>query len=43
MNEQNYTTSFTVDQTPEEVFAAINNVRGWWTGEIEGDTDKTGR
>ncbi|MCI0708798.1 MAG: SRPBCC domain-containing protein [Chloroflexi bacterium] len=38
----NYTTSFLVDQTPEEVFAAINNVRGWWTGEIEGSTDKLG-
>jgi hypothetical protein len=42
MSDQNYTTSFIVDQTPEEVFAAINNVRGWWTGEIEGDTDKLG-
>lgn len=42
MNDQNYTTAFLVDQTPEEVFAAINNVRGWWSGEIEGDTDKLG-
>jgi len=39
MKSQNYTTSFSVDQTPEEAFAAINNVRGWWSGEIEGSTN----
>lgn len=39
---QSYTTSFTVDQTPEEVFAAINNVRGWWSEVIEGSTDTPG-
>jgi hypothetical protein len=42
MSDQNYTTSFTVDQSPEEVFAAVNNVRGWWSEEIEGSTDKLG-
>ena len=42
MNDQSLTTSFTVDQTPEEAFDAINNVRGWWSGEIDGRTDQLG-
>jgi hypothetical protein len=42
MKQQDLTTSFTVDQTPEEAFAAINNVRGWWSGDVEGDTGKLG-
>lgn len=40
--DQNYSTTFTVDQTPAEVFAAINNVRGWWSEEVEGNPDKLG-
>ncbi|MBL0371174.1 SRPBCC domain-containing protein [Rhizobium sp. KVB221] len=42
MTEHSFTTNFTVDQTPEAVFAAINNVRGWWSEEIDGSTDKLG-
>jgi len=42
MTEQNYTTSFTVDQTPEEVFAAVANPRAWWSEDIDGETDRVG-
>ena len=28
-----------MDQTPEEAFAAITNARGWWSENIDGDTD----
>jgi hypothetical protein len=42
MKIQDYTTSFAVDQSPEQVFAAVNNVRGWWSGDIDGRTDKLG-
>lgn len=42
MSEQHYTTSFTVNQSAEDVFAAVNNVRGWWSEDLEGHTDKLG-
>jgi hypothetical protein len=42
MKNQDFTVSFMVDQSPEEVFAAINNPHTWWTGEFEGTSDKLG-
>jgi hypothetical protein len=41
-DDKNYTTSFAVDESPEAVFAAVNNVRAWWSGEFEGSTGKLG-
>lgn len=42
MTSQSFATSFVVDQTPAEVFAAITNVSGWWTGEIDGSAERVG-
>ena len=40
MKTSDFTTTISVDQTPQEAFNAINNVRDWWPGEIEGNTTK---
>src|SRR5262249_26114871 len=40
MNNQDFSTSFVVDNPPAEVYHAINNVRGWWSENIEGATDQ---
>jgi hypothetical protein len=40
MEIPDFTTTLLVDQTPEQAFKAITNVRGWWSEEIEGDTEK---
>lgn len=42
MSTQDFSISFLVDQTPEEAFEAINNVRAWWIDEIEGSSEKLG-
>jgi hypothetical protein len=42
MTDRNYTTTFTVNEDPNAVFAAINNVRGWWSEDIEGYTTNAG-
>jgi Activator of Hsp90 ATPase homolog 1-like protein len=40
MATSNFTTTILVDETPSAVFNAVNNVSGWWQGEIEGSSNK---
>lgn len=42
MSGQDFTTSFTVGQTPQQAFEAITNVRGWWSEDISGGTARVG-
>lgn len=39
MNSQDFSITLTVDQSAQEAFNAVNNVRGWWSEEIEGSTE----
>lgn len=42
MDDQNFAITFSVENTPEQAFDAVINVRGWWSEEIEGDSGKPG-
>lgn len=42
MTTNNYHTSITVDATAQEAFDCINNVTGWWTENLEGESQKQG-
>ncbi len=42
MNTTDLSFTVTVDQDPDQVFAAINDVRSWWAGDIDGPTDVLG-
>ncbi|GGM96372.1 activator of HSP90 ATPase [Dyadobacter beijingensis] len=41
-NASDFSVSFTVGKSPAEAFRAINQVSGWWSEEVEGETDREG-
>ncbi len=42
MIPQDFTTTLLLGNTPEEVYAAINNVRDWWTENTDGGSHRIG-
>src|SRR5687768_5611138 len=40
MTNKDFTTTLLVDQTPTEVFNAINKPHNWWPGEFTGSAEK---
>lgn len=40
MASLDYSTTLLVDQAPEEVFKAINNVPAWWNPDMKGKSEK---
>ena len=46
MKQQDFTTSILVEQSPEDAYNAILNVRAWWSGlyneSFEGSSEKVG-
>ena len=42
MDNKDFTSTITVNKSPEEAFRSIKNFRGWWSEDIEGATDEVG-
>jgi uncharacterized protein YndB with AHSA1/START domain len=42
MKNRDFALTLVVDQTPEEVFAAVTNVRGWWSQGLVGRSAAVG-
>lgn len=41
-DDRGYTLEVVVERSPSEVFAAVVDVRGWWSQNIQGDTETAG-
>src|SRR3954453_13031022 len=38
MNDESYRTTVLVDATPDRAYDAVNDVRGWWSQDLDGRT-----
>lgn len=43
MENRSYSSTISVNKAAHDVFKAIQNFRGWWSQEVEGNTDKIGQ
>jgi hypothetical protein len=41
-HDEYLTVRATVDATPQQVYEAINDVRGWWSADLEGESEHVG-
>ncbi|MFF0544675.1 SRPBCC family protein [Nocardia thailandica] len=42
MSDKDFTRTITVDRTPDQAWAAINDVRGWWSRTADGGSGTVG-
>jgi uncharacterized protein YndB with AHSA1/START domain len=42
MSNPSYTTAFTVDRAPDQVFDAVNDVQSWWMTKVDGSNRTVG-
>ena len=42
MSDHSFTTTLSVTVNPAAAFAAVNDVRGWWSQDVDGPTDEVG-
>lgn len=42
MKNKDFSTTISIEATPQQVFEAIQNVRAWWSENIDGETAKVG-
>jgi len=42
MDDESFSLTLVLDRSPLEVFAAVNRVADWWSGDVQGVTNRVG-